>query len=709
MGPSPMDESRNRAAVSELVEGAIRGLPGCFDALVVRFQDMAVGTAYGWLRDLAQAEDAAQEAFVEVYRNLDRLEEPAAFPGFLRRVVLKHCDRRTRRPVRELAAPDPGAQSAAPAPSADASLARADEHALVRAAVEALPSGERLVVALHYLAGLPQKDVADWLELPLSTVKKRLHTARGHIRDALENQMEETLEAMRPSRNQHFSDTVRLFLGIREGDVDGVRALLERTPSLAEAEEAWDHELSRKHALPVPTGGTPLVRAAQRNQLAMIDLLLDFGAEVDRSCPCAGGESALWAAVASGQVEATRHLLERGASPDHASFADHAPLHVAALRGYDEIVELLCEHGADGTRRDSHDRTPADWARQKGHDELADLLADRFASRAPDIARPRGAELPSFATGIKAVDLLAPILPGSLVTARFDSGLGTVILLAELSARWHRKMGGEGPAVIWVGWEHQSVDESEMEHAFAELDLGQRAELVFSKASDDEETRRGTMARAVARARELQEAGVRHPLIVAFAQRGRRAELEASLPALLDAGGERITTIVAERGGDPSADTGPVRTPFEVRLSFDPMLAKLGHFPALHPLHSRSAHLVPGCVGKRHCALAERARALFQRQRELVPDLKNGDPDQMTPEERLVVARARRLQAYLTQPFEVAEPFTGEPMREIAIADTLDDTEAVLDGALDDLNPGWAVYKGRLSEALEAAAAHARG
>jgi len=689
----------SREAVAPLVEEALRGVPGAFDELVVRFQDMAVGTAYGWLRDLGLAEDAAQEAFVEVHANLDRLEDPAAFPGFLRRVVLKHCDRRTRgvRRERTVAEADPGA---APGPPADASLVLAEDRARVRAAVEALPAGERLAVALHYLAGLSQAEVARWLELPLSTVKKRLHSARGRLRDVLEDPMSPSLEALRPSRDSRFSDTLKLFLAVREGDAVRVRALLERSPELAEAEERWDDELTRAHALPVPNGGTPLVRAAQRDRVEIVDLLLDCGADVDRACPCAGSESPLWAAVASGARAAARRLLERGADPDRASFADHTPLHVAALRGYDDIVELLCEYGADGTRRDSRGRTPADWALRKGRVALAGRLAERFGPAGGERSSPRVRVRPAppFETGLKALDLLAPIFPGSLCRTRFDPGMGAVVFLAELSARWQRRAGGEAPAVVWVGWERQSVDRSEMEHAFAELDLEGRATLVWSPARDDEDERRRTLERAAREARAMQERGVAHPLVVAFAQHGRLAEVESGLPELVDGAGGRLTAIVAERGGEPAGDGGPLCQPYDVRLSFDPALAAIGHFPALHPLHSRSAALVPERVGAEHCALVARVRSLFARQRERVPDLGDGDGAALSPEDRLSVLRARRLQAWLTQPFEVAESFTGEPGRAPGVADTLADVAAILDGALDDVHPGRVVYKGRLSE-----------
>lgn len=706
MGPSRVS-TRSATATSDtsveaLVRNASQRAPHAFDELVVRFQDMAVGTAYGWLRDLGQAEDAAQEAFVEVFRNLDRLEEPAAFPGFLRRVVLKHCDRRTRGVRVEVVLGDPGAGAEAPAPIADTSLSAAEDRARVRAAVEELPAAERGVVALHYLAGLTQTEVANWLELPLTTVKKRLHTARGRLRDEMERMMEETFESMRPSRNSSFSDTIRLFLAIREGDVECVRTLLERSPELAESEERWDGELSRAHALPIPNGGTPLVRAAERNQVELVDLLLDRGAEIDRACPCAGGESPLWAAVANGQLEATVRLLKRGADPDHASFAEHTPLHVAALRGFERIAEVLCEHGADGARRDARGRTPADWARIKGHDGIAVRLERRFGAPAQREARPPASGLgeTSFATGLKAIDLFVPFFPGSRTRVRFDSGLGVVVFLSELSTRWSLRFAPEGlPGVVWVGWERQRVDLSEMEHAFAELDLHAHVRLVWSAASDAEDERRETLARAIREARQLKQGGALHPLVIVFAQPGRRAEIEAGLPGL-----EGFTAIVAERYGDPAADEGPVPPPFDSRLAFDPALAAIGHFPALHPLKSVCGGLTPERVGERHCRIATRARELLAAHRRIVPDLQDGDAATQSAEEAKTVARARRLQAFLTQPFQVAESFTGEPARGLSLAETLDDVERVLEGDLDGTPLGRVPYKGRLSEILESEA-----
>ncbi len=698
------DTTGQSSAVADWVEAAIAGDAAAFDALVRRFQDMAVGTAYGWLRDLEQAEDAAQEAFIEVHRNLDRIVDTAAFPGFLRRVVLKHCDRRTRGAARRFVPAEadiPDARN-----DAAASLVEREDQVRVRAALEGLPRDERLAVSLHYLGGLTQVEVADWLELPLSTVKKRLHTARGRIRVAMETLVDQTFESMRPSRDQVFSDTIRLFLAIREGDLESVTSLLERDPALCEVDERWSEELTRLHGLPAVNGGTPLVRAAERDQVEMIDLLLAHGAQVDRCCPCAGAESPLWAAVASGKRRAAERLLAAGADPDAASFGGHAPLHVAALRGFDDIVELLCEAGADGDRRDLHGRTPGDWARLKGRKAIAERLDERFPGSAPQgdeqPVHPRNARRTGLGTGIKALDLFAPFEPGSLVYTRYDAGMGAIVLLAELSSRWSHAQRGAGAAVVWVGWERQPSDLAEMQHAFAELDLDGPVRLVWSPAAEDEDARRQTLARAVRTANGLAADDGVDPLLVVFAQPGRWGEIEAALPLLGNrSGSATLTTLVAERYGDPAADDRPLPSPFDARICFDPKLAALGHFPAIHPFRTASR---PGCLAEplasRHEQIAKGACALLAEHRRLVPDCGDGDPDELSDEEQRTVARARRLQAFLTQPFQVAESFTSRIGRGLFVEETLADVEAILGGALDDVDLGRVPYRGGLRDIL---------
>ena len=165
-----------------------------FELLVRRYQDLVTGTAYGWLADPELARDVAQEVFLEAHLKLDQLQDPAAFRGWLRRIVIKQCDRVTRRRIPVHAGLDEG-QEPEISDSGPAGRAESSEIAdRIRFAVEGLPRQEREVVALHYFAEATGPELADYLELPLSTVKKRLRTARARLKNHGERLMRETME-----------------------------------------------------------------------------------------------------------------------------------------------------------------------------------------------------------------------------------------------------------------------------------------------------------------------------------------------------------------------------------------------------------------------------------------------------------------------------------------------------------------------------------
>ncbi|MBC8104260.1 MAG: sigma-70 family RNA polymerase sigma factor [Cytophagales bacterium] len=169
-----------------LVERARAGDPFAFDQLVRRFQDKAVGYALTLLGDdRASAEDAAQEAFLEAYRCLPTLQIAAAFPGWVRRLVFKHCDR-TRRGKPETAVSLESVQHRLyDAVNLETDLIRRQEARRVREAIHSLPCGEREVTALFYLSGCPAREIAAFLEISEVTVRTRLHRARLRLRKDL--------------------------------------------------------------------------------------------------------------------------------------------------------------------------------------------------------------------------------------------------------------------------------------------------------------------------------------------------------------------------------------------------------------------------------------------------------------------------------------------------------------------------------------------
>jgi RNA polymerase sigma factor (sigma-70 family) len=195
------------AAVMEtLVQQIAAARNGDMDAyglIVQRFRDMAYACAYAVLGDFHLAEDAAQEAFVEAYRKLADLREPRAFPGWFRKVVLKHCDRLTRR-ARVLTVPlELAATTASSEPAPDERAEEAERQRTVLGALQSLPAPQRLATTLFYMNGYSQDEVADFLEVPVTTVKKRLHDSRRKLKETLMNK-DNTAALTQQTLKQHL-------------------------------------------------------------------------------------------------------------------------------------------------------------------------------------------------------------------------------------------------------------------------------------------------------------------------------------------------------------------------------------------------------------------------------------------------------------------------------------------------------------------------
>lgn len=180
-----------------------------FGELVRLFQDMAYACAYAVLGDFCLAEDAAQEAFITAWQKLRQLRQPEAFPGWFRRIVLTECNRLTRGKRLRTAPLDDGVSI----PSADADP-RADMEMeevkrAVSAAIKRLPENERMVVVLFYIKEQSQSDISRFLEVPTTTVAKRLYSARERLRDMMMGDFKDDLAAHRPSRDKSFAEKVK--------------------------------------------------------------------------------------------------------------------------------------------------------------------------------------------------------------------------------------------------------------------------------------------------------------------------------------------------------------------------------------------------------------------------------------------------------------------------------------------------------------------
>ncbi len=418
-------------ALDVIVVRAREGEADAFGVLVRRFQDMAVGYGYSLLHDFQLAEDAAQEAFFEAYRTLPRLREPAAFAGWFRRIVFKQCDRITRRRLVTTVPLDTIAEADATRSGVSGvSRSRDDEErkAEVFEAVRQLPEHERAAMTLFYIGGYSMEEVATFLEVPVSTIKGRLHSARERLRAMLVDTVADDLRARRPSRNETFATAiVDLLKAARAGDVERVKTLLKSDPRLLVARDPMGntalilavnsghdaladllfdagvepglHEAAaigdtarvgatlEQHPEQLdtdsPEGFTPLALAAHFGHLDVMRQLIDRGANVNRVATHHIAVTPLHAALFGRQVEAAMLLIERGADVTLArggsgwKRAGWTALHYAAGLGFSTLVQPLLDRGADPSCRDEEGKTPLDVAIDTHNHDIVDVLRSR--------------------------------------------------------------------------------------------------------------------------------------------------------------------------------------------------------------------------------------------------------------------------------------------------------------------------------------------
>lgn len=416
--------------LAALVIRARDGDADAFGALVRRFQDMAVGYSYSLLGDLHLSEDAAQEAFLEAYLCLAQLREPAAFPGWFRRIVFKQCDRLTRGKHKMFESLQSDCEHPSPYPDQAQALEQREIKDQVWAAIDALPEREREAVMLFYIGGNSQQEMSEFLDVPVTTIKKRLFSARRRLREMLIDIVADTLRSRRPSRNEDFAASVmEMLTATRNGDVKRVKELLEQNNHLFPTRDwignnalivagnsghpAVAELLFRAGVMPdiheaaaigntgrvaqllredfkrldahSSEGFTPLILASTFGHQETTEYLLDQGASVNIASLPPTEATPLHAALFEGQIETARLLIERGADvtirrgDNGWPRAGWTALHYAAGRGLVELIELLIARGANPAAIDDKGRTPLDVAIEEKQYQTADLLWRRVA------------------------------------------------------------------------------------------------------------------------------------------------------------------------------------------------------------------------------------------------------------------------------------------------------------------------------------------
>ena len=190
-----------------LILNARSGDLDAYATIVRRFQGMAYGYAYSILGDFHLAEDAAQEAFFEAYRKLPDLRTPDAFAGWFRRIVFKYCDRLIRGKRISTVPLETAGEIVSDVPRPDEIVEKREMRDQVMEMIRSLPENERMVTTLFYIDGYSQKEVAEFLEVPVTTVKSRLHTSRIRLRERMLDMVDETLKSFPLS--DRFADVVK--------------------------------------------------------------------------------------------------------------------------------------------------------------------------------------------------------------------------------------------------------------------------------------------------------------------------------------------------------------------------------------------------------------------------------------------------------------------------------------------------------------------
>jgi len=196
---------------ARLIEETLKGNPEAFGVLVERYRDAVFGAVLSRIAGFSDAQDVAQETFIEAYRSLSSLREPVAFPGWLHTIACRQCSRWHRSRSSALADEMSELERRADLTPQDAllpdeALDRQELRDQVMATIRSLPSHLREAITFYYIDGLSYEDIGRFLSVPPSTVKGRLQSGRKRLKERMLTMVEETLQHECPERQ--FTDEV---------------------------------------------------------------------------------------------------------------------------------------------------------------------------------------------------------------------------------------------------------------------------------------------------------------------------------------------------------------------------------------------------------------------------------------------------------------------------------------------------------------------
>ena len=332
-----------------------------------------------------------------------------------------------------------------------------------------------------------------------------------------------------------------------------------------------------------------------------------------------------------------------------------------------------------------------------------------------------------FETGIKVIDLIAPYAKGGKVGLFGGAGVGKTVLIQELIRNIATEHGGYS---IFTGVGERSREGNDLIGEMRESGVINKTALVFGQMNEPPGARMRVALTGLTMAEYFRDVKNQDVLlfidnIFRFVQAG--SEVSALLGRIPSAVGYQPTLatdvgalqerISSTRNGsitsvqavyvpaDDYTDPAPATTfaHLDTIIALSRAISELGIYPAVDPLESSSRILEPNIVGKEHYETARKVQEILQKYKELQDIIAILGMDELSDEDRQIVYRARKIQKFLSQPFFVAEQFTGQEGRYVPIKDTINGFKEIISGALDDLPEDAFYMVGTIEEAKEKA------
>jgi F-type H+-transporting ATPase subunit beta len=332
-----------------------------------------------------------------------------------------------------------------------------------------------------------------------------------------------------------------------------------------------------------------------------------------------------------------------------------------------------------------------------------------------------------FETGIKVIDLLEPYVQGGKVGLFGGAGVGKTVLIQEMIRRVADQHSGVS---VFAGVGERTREGNDLWLEMTESGVIEKTALVYGQMDEPPGVRLRVALSALTMAEYFRDVKNQDVLlfidnIFRFVQAGsevstllgRMPSAVGYQPTLADEMGELQERITSTRGrsitslqavyvpADDYTDPAPFTTftHLDATTELSRQIAALGIYPAVDPLASTSNVLTPEVVGDRHYAVARRVQEILQRFRELQDIIAILGLDELAEDDRVTVARARKIQRFLSQPFFVAEAFTGLSGIYVPVSETVESFEALVNGELDEVPEQAFLNVGGVESVLEKA------